>query len=269
MEDWMWTLVELIVGLTAMGLGVLIPFRYLEGKADIRWDIVGALGGIVFSIGVEYILNAGMIWTLHLPWVDRWTEIVTSWPFWLLLTANFIATDLGAYCAHRLLHTSTLWPTHAWHHSPKYLYWLAGLRGSPLHILIMLSPYYLLYVLFPSEETGLIGFLMILYNILNQHFLHSNVRVPFSRQIERVFVTPRVHFVHHSSNVIRTDSNYGFTFTCWDRMFGTYTDPDTVPANDELGLDYEADNWKLLLGLPSKKPKSSASLPIGEPAPGQ
>lgn len=265
MENWMWSVIDPGLGMMIMLLGLLIPFRYLEGKPDVPWDIAGGAAAILFGIGVEYVLETGLIWTLSLSWVDHWTEIVMSWPFWVLLAANFIATDFGAYLAHRALHTSTLWPTHAWHHSPKYLYWLSGIRGSPVHLMILLAPYYILFIVFPSEETGLAGSLTALYHILNQHFLHSNVRVPFSRQLERIFVTPRVHFVHHSSNIIRTDSNYGFIFTLWDRMFGTYTDPDTVPVNDKLGLDYDADNWKLMLGLPSKRSRPATVAP----APGQ
>jgi hypothetical protein len=44
--------------------------------------------------------------------------------------------------------------------------------------------------------------------------------------------------------------------------FGTYTDPDTVPRDDRLGLDYEATKWRLLLGLPARRPVANGS-PVG------
>jgi hypothetical protein len=71
---------------------------------------------------------------------------------------------------HTLLHTSFLWSSHAWHHSPRYL----------------------------------------IASFLTQHITHSNVRIPFPRQVERIFVTPRYHFAHHSGDVARSNSNYGF-----------------------------------------------------------
>jgi sterol desaturase/sphingolipid hydroxylase (fatty acid hydroxylase superfamily) len=63
-------------------------------------------------------------------------------------------------------------------------------------------------------------------------------------------VTPRFHFVHHSTNRSIANSNYGFIFSVWDRLFGTYTDPAVVPPDDSLGLGYEISSWRLVLGLP-------------------
>ena len=31
-----------------------------------------------------------------------------------------------------------------------------------------------------------------------------------------------MHRVHHSARRVETDSNYGFNFSLWDRLFGTY-----------------------------------------------
>jgi hypothetical protein len=65
-----------------------------------------------------------------------------------------------------------------------------------------------------------------------------------------VLVTPRLHFVHHSAKAHVANSNYGFIFSVWDRVFGTYTDPATIPLDDPLGLGYEVSGWRLMLGLP-------------------
>jgi sterol desaturase/sphingolipid hydroxylase (fatty acid hydroxylase superfamily) len=35
-------------------------------------------------------------------------------------------------------------------------------------------------------------------------------------------VTPDMHRVHHSIIRAETDSNFGFNFPWWDRLFGTY-----------------------------------------------
>jgi sterol desaturase/sphingolipid hydroxylase (fatty acid hydroxylase superfamily) len=43
--------------------------------------------------------------------------------------------------------------------------------------------------------------------------------------------------VHHSSIPAETDSNYGFNFPFWDRLFGTYNDqPRLGHAGMEIGL---------------------------------
>jgi len=82
--------------------------------------------------------------------------------------------------------------------------------------------------------------------------------VQYTRHIELLFVTPRFHFVHHSADVHFTNSNYGFIFTLWDRLFGTYTNPEHVAPDELLGIDYENSPHRLLLGLP---PRRSAPQP--------
>jgi hypothetical protein len=77
-----------------------------------------------------------------------------------------------------------------------------------------------------------------------------------------LLVTPRFHFVHHSAKQHVANSNYGFVFSAWDRIFGTYTDPGTVPRDDPLGLGYEISGWRLVLGLPPPANDSAATEPV-------
>jgi sterol desaturase/sphingolipid hydroxylase (fatty acid hydroxylase superfamily) len=55
-------------------------------------------------------------------------------------------------------------------------------------------------------------------------FNHGNVRI--SAAIEPVLrwllVTPDMHRVHHSIEREETNSNFGFSLSLWDRLFGTY-----------------------------------------------
>ena len=51
-------------------------------------------------------------------------------------------------------------------------------------------------------------------------FHHSNVKLPlgFERVLNWVFVTPRMHGIHHSHYHHETDSNYSTVLSCWDRL---------------------------------------------------
>jgi hypothetical protein len=40
--------------------------------------------------------------------------------------------------------------------------------------------------------------------------------------IEKIFITPMNHRIHHAKNKEYIDANYGGVFILWDRMFGTY-----------------------------------------------
>jgi sterol desaturase/sphingolipid hydroxylase (fatty acid hydroxylase superfamily) len=54
-------------------------------------------------------------------------------------------------------------------------------------------------------------------------FTHANVRMGSAEPLVRaLIVTPEMHRVHHSIIPAETDSNYGFNFSLWDRVFGTY-----------------------------------------------
>jgi sterol desaturase/sphingolipid hydroxylase (fatty acid hydroxylase superfamily) len=55
-------------------------------------------------------------------------------------------------------------------------------------------------------------------------FNHANLRLPaqVDQLLRRVIVTPDMHRVHHSVRREETNSNYGFSLSVWDRLFGTY-----------------------------------------------
>ena len=55
-------------------------------------------------------------------------------------------------------------------------------------------------------------------------FHHSNVRLPirFEELLGRVFITPRLHGIHHSIVRSETDSNYGTVFSIWDRLHHSF-----------------------------------------------
>ncbi len=59
---------------------------------------------------------------------------------------------------------------------------------------------------------------------LGSLFTHANGRMPerLDLALRWVFVTPNMHTIHHSDRPIETDSNFGFSFSWWDRIFRTY-----------------------------------------------
>jgi sterol desaturase/sphingolipid hydroxylase (fatty acid hydroxylase superfamily) len=57
--------------------------------------------------------------------------------------------------------------------------------------------------------------------------MHMNVTWR-SNWLEWVFVTPRYHHIHHSDDPGHYTANLGSLLTIWDRMFGTYVNPEEV-----------------------------------------
>jgi len=57
-------------------------------------------------------------------------------------------------------------------------------------------------------------------------FNHSNVKIAdkLDKVLRYFIVTPDMHRVHHSTNLKEHNSNFGFNFPWWDKLFGTYTE---------------------------------------------
>ena len=249
------TAIEVALGVAIGMLALAIPFRRVTTRPRPAADIAAAIVVVICAIVVESMLDVPAEFAMAR--LDRWYASVGEASWWLLIPAYVVLADFGAYWAHRALHTRWLWPTHAWHHSPKHLYWLSGLRGSPIHLLVLLAPYYVAFIVLPTPEAAWASGAILVLDASNQHYIHSNLKLPYARQLEWLFVTPRFHFVHHSARPSVADSNYGFIFSVWDRLFGTYIDPAEVPLDDPLGLGYEISGWRLVLGLPGRAARNA------------
>ena len=101
------------------------------------------------------------------------------------------------YWVHRLMHTRLIWPVHRWHHSPTSLYyWLAGFSATIPHIVVQSDLYCGTALL--HEASGVFQVIMVAH-IVRNNWMHLNVTWN-SAWLERVFVTPRYHHIHHSSD---------------------------------------------------------------------
>jgi len=58
-------------------------------------------------------------------------------------------------------------------------------------------------------------------NLVYQFFLHTEF-IDSMGPLEGVIDTPSAHRVHHGSNPIYIDKNFGGVFVIWDKIFGTY-----------------------------------------------
>ncbi len=83
-------------------------------------------------------------------------------------------------------------------------------------------------------------------------FHHCNLRIARSADgaLRAVFVTPWMHWVHHSMLREETNSNYGSVLSVWDRLFGSFR-LRTEPSQLELGLSEDASelSWRAVLGM--------------------
>ena len=143
---------------------------------------------------------------------------------WTQTVFGIVALDLFAYFAHVLLHKSWLgWQFHRVHHSENAVDVTTTFRQHPGE-----TVWRILWQLAAIVVFGLPLWIVIIYLILssiNAQVEHANIRLNsnIDRLLRLLIVTPHMHKVHHSRDQRETDSNYSNIFSCWDRLFGTYT----------------------------------------------
>jgi alkylglycerol monooxygenase len=136
--------------------------------------------------------------------------------FWLLA---LLAFDFCYYWAHRFGHEiSILWAAHAVHHQSEDYNLSTALRQTSTGFLfswIFYLPLFLAGV--PLSVVVTVNAIDLIY----QFWVHTQ-HIRKLGWLDRVFVTPSNHRVHHAQNEIYIDRNYGGILILWDRMFGTF-----------------------------------------------
>ena len=62
-----------------------------------------------------------------------------------------------------------------------------------------------------------------------QFWLHTEI-IGKLGWFEKIFMTPSQHRVHHGSDEMYLDKNFGALFSIWDRMFGTFQEEKHRPT---------------------------------------
>lgn len=130
-----------------------------------------------------------------------------------------IAFDFCYYWAHRCGHViSILWAAHAVHHQSEDYNLSTALRQTSSGFLFTWIFYLPLFLLgIPFEVFVTLNALDLIY----QFWVHTQ-HIRRLGWIDRIFVTPSNHRVHHAQNEIYIDRNYGGILILWDRLFGTF-----------------------------------------------
>ncbi|APW65019.1 sterol desaturase [Poseidonibacter parvus] len=144
----------------------------------------------------------------------------------------FIVSDFSRYWLHRFLHTIPfLWEFHKVHHSAKVLTPITFYRVHPIENLLFGLRYSLsiglvtgVFVYFFGAMIDIysvlgVNIIVFVFSILGSNLRHSHVPFSFGQRIEKWFISPKQHQIHHSRNFF--NKNYGGTLALWDRVFGT------------------------------------------------
>jgi len=246
---WLWDVVRPELEFSKLfyfGMGLLFlageflwPARAIKRSTQLPWDLSSyVLGGISYQL-------AFLLYIVVLPGTGP--ALLSEAHSVVRVIVLLLVTDFLAYWSHWLRHTPPLWAMHRWHHASENLYWFSGNRTTLIDYLWLAGPSFLTFWLFSLSVTeGLV--VVSLYTFAN-HWAHSNLKMG-NRYLEWFFITPRFHRLHHSQAPEHFNSNFGVLFTIWDRIFGTYTDPDMAGSDYPIGFPVPTkEKLRMMLGV--------------------
>jgi sterol desaturase/sphingolipid hydroxylase (fatty acid hydroxylase superfamily) len=209
------------------------PARAIDRRAHLRTDLL--------SFGLAVAMNRMATRSVNSVLGPAEARIATGplaaiqeLPGFVRIALALVVVDFVLYWIHRAQHRyETLWRTHAWHHTVEQLYWFSGFRTSFLHSLLYNIPQtavpMLLFRLSPMQTGAAYAI-----GLFVQFWEHTNLRVTLG-PLRQWIVTPPYHRIHHAAVEFR-GMNLAPIFPMWDRMFGTYVDPEAAPLSFALGL---------------------------------
>lgn len=225
----------------------LWPRDHISYRAVIQRDLIALLVVAVLMLVAELLVAPvqTVLQSFRMFNLSECRDVMTV-DFWIRLVLFYLVWDFTLYWVHRLMHQPAFWQMHKWHHHPSTLWWLSGIRASLLHLLLF-EVAFLWFWLFRLPHW--VYLLLAAEFIVRNGWMHLNVRVPYQRIVEWLIVTPRYHLIHHSDTPEYYNQNLGSLMTIWDRMFGTYVDPDEVDFERlRLGLHEEL-SVRMMIGF--------------------
>jgi sterol desaturase/sphingolipid hydroxylase (fatty acid hydroxylase superfamily) len=163
-------------------------------------------------------------------------------PYLFNIVFSVLILDLVIYLQHIMFHSvPLLWRLHMVHHTDMDFDVTTGVRFHPIEILLSMGIKLVAVFLIGASPLAVLIFEVLLNG--TSMFNHGNVRFPqnIDSIVRLLVVTPEMHRVHHSTIRWETNSNLGFNFPWWDRLFGTYR---PQPAKGHLEMAIGLDQYK-------------------------
>jgi sterol desaturase/sphingolipid hydroxylase (fatty acid hydroxylase superfamily) len=161
----------------------------------------------------------------------------------------FLAYELGYFLDHNLKHrVPALWELHKTHHTAEVLTPLTNFRVHPLDSLIFANILAIVGGLFggiaqyvagrPVSMFALdgINILMVVYIYLTAQLQHSQIWIPFTGTLGRIFLSPAHHQIHHSGDPVHFNRNMGASLAVWDWLFGSLEIPQRESRRIKFGV---------------------------------
>jgi Delta7-sterol 5-desaturase len=229
--------VALVIGgltmyFTLSGLSYLIFFvwgkkrfhpTYVVDEPAVRsaqkWGVYGILGNAVLTMPFHWAIANGYSQVY-------WDVGEHGWPWMVISLVLYLAfTETCIYWIHRWLHGDFLYNhLHKHHHEWRVTTSWVSMAFHPLDSFAQALPHHLAVFLFPVH--GGTYLFMVAFVSLWSVIIHDRVSLVRWNWIN--------YTGHHTLHHWYYDYNYGQFFTFWDRLMGTWRDPEVAEKSGEV-----------------------------------
>lgn len=184
-----------------------------EIKAQMKWGVYGVLGNAVLTAPLHWLIAHGYSQAY-------WDPMERGIPYFVLSVGLYLAfTETWIYWVHRWLHLPAVFrvlhkPHHKWRATTSW----ASMAFHPLDSFAQALPHHLALFLFPVNVY--LYLTMLSFVMLWSVIIHDRVSLVKWSVIN--------YTGHHTLHHWYFTCNYGQFFTFWDKIMGTWRDPEAA-----------------------------------------
>ena len=227
-------------------------YRHPSTRLDCRFAVIDLF--LTFLLYVPVMTGVGLLgakaMSAVLVGLLSWEPPRSLSPMAIIAAAMgfLILHDFINYWAHVLFHkVPLLWSFHQVHHSAEVLTPAAAYRVHPVEIIsfavlqapaVGLSAFFYENILGRDQQitmifgVSIVGFVLAL---LGTHLRHSHIWMSYGPVLNRLFMSPAHHQIHHSIDPRHWNKNFSVKLAVWDALFGTLYVP-REPETLQVGL---------------------------------
>jgi sterol desaturase/sphingolipid hydroxylase (fatty acid hydroxylase superfamily) len=186
-----------------------------------------------------------------------------AWPAYLQIMAAMLLAEFFIWINHFARHKiHTLWLFHAVHHSQKELNVFTDDRAHIVDLLVGSLLTFIPFFIFDVSNLYAVTIIGI-YKPIHNRFIHANLKINLG-WLGWVLTSPQFHRIHHSSDTVHADKNFGVYFSIYDHLFGTACpsrdvypqtgiDDTRFPTEDKVRVSQLPRNWLVQMVYPFKQ----------------
>jgi len=200
-------------------------------------DALWYIGTLVMRITFLAAYTAFLFNIYHQHLAGLTIETASNWHPIVRFIVALLVTDFFRWLSHLLIHkVPAFWVFHEVHHSQTELNIFTDARVHPVDRMISGTIKFIPMLMLDNALPIIMAWAV--FETIYPKFYHANVRISLG-PLRYLLVTPQSHRIHHGIGPTYHDKNFGFTFSIWDRMFGTqHHDHEDYPETGILDHDF-------------------------------